>query len=413
MLSLDDAWDHVRARLPRLPVADVPLAAATGLVLAEDVNATAAVPPFANSAVDGYAVRRRDVDGAPDGGDGLELDVVAEAAAGHVVDTEVGPGQAVRIMTGAAVPPGADAVVMVEDTERVAAASGGRERVRLLRAGAAGDHVRPAGDDLRPGALVAPAGTLLTPAHVGLLSTVGRSSVAVVRRPVVGVVSTGDELVGVGTALGPGQIYDSNRPQLLAAVADAGFVAVDLGHVQDDEAEVESVLFEGASRCDAVLTSGGVSMGDHDLVKVVLDRVGDMRWMQVAIKPAKPFAFGLLPGPAGPVPVFGLPGNPVSSLVSFELFARPGVRTMMGHPHPGRRRVAATAGTDLHRRPDGKTHFVRVVVEEGADGRLTVVPTTAQGSHQLTGLAAAQGLAVLPDGTGAASGDAVRVLLLD
>jgi len=381
-----------------------------GLVLADAVTAVAPVPSFANSAVDGYAVRHADVVGAPDGGAGLVLDVVAESAAGHVVGASVGPGQAVRIMTGAPVPAGADAVVMVEDTERLA---GDRDQVRITRPDAAGDHIRPVGDDIEPGDVVAATGVLLTPAHVGLLSTVGRTAVSVVRRPVVGVISTGDELVPAGAGLGAGQIYDSNRPQLLAAVEAAGFVPMDLGHVADDADAIERVLFEGAAECDALLTSGGVSMGDHDLVKVVLDRVGDMRWMQVAIKPAKPFAFGLLPGPAGPVPVFGLPGNPVSSLVSFELFARPGIRTMAGHPRPHRRRVAATAGADLRRRQDGKTHFVRVVVAEGHDGALSVAPTSGQGSHQLTGLAGADGLAVLPDGDGVAVGGQVVVMLLD
>ena len=410
MLSLDDAWDHVRSRLPRLADVPLPLDQSVGLVLADAVTASAPVPSFANSAVDGYAVRRADVDGAPHGGVGLVLNVVAESAAGTAVAAAVGPGQAVRIMTGAPVPNGADAVVMVEDTERL---GGELDGVRITRPDAAGDHIRPVGDDIEPGDVVAAAGVLLTPAHVGLLSTVGRAAVSVVRRPVVGVISTGDELVPVGAELGAGQIYDSNRPQLLAAVEAAGFIPMDLGHVADDETAIETVLFEGAAECDVLLTSGGVSMGDYDLVKVVLDRVGDMRWMQVAIKPAKPFAFGLLPGPAGPVPVFGLPGNPVSSLVSFELFARPGIRTMAAHPRPHRRRVAAMAGADLHRRQDGKTHFVRVVVTGDQDGSLVVVPTSGQGSHQLTGLAGADGLAVLPDGDGVPAGGRVVVMLLD
>jgi len=410
VLSLDDAWDHVRSRLPRLADVPLPLDQSVGLVLADAVTASAPVPSFANSAVDGYAVRRADVDGAPHGGVGLVLNVVAESAAGTAVAAAVGPGQAVRIMTGAPVPNGADAVVMVEDTERL---GGELDGVRITRPDAAGDHIRPVGDDIEPGDVVAAAGVLLTPAHVGLLSTVGRAAVSVVRRPVVGVISTGDELVPVGAELGAGQIYDSNRPQLLAAVEAAGFIPMDLGHVADDETAIETVLFEGAAECDVLLTSGGVSMGDYDLVKVVLDRVGDMRWMQVAIKPAKPFAFGLLPGPAGPVPVFGLPGNPVSSLVSFELFARPGIRTMAAHPRPHRRRVAAMAGADLHRRQDGKTHFVRVVVTGDQDGSLVVVPTSGQGSHQLTGLAGADGLAVLPDGDGVPAGGRVVVMLLD
>ena len=409
MLSLDEAWAFVRDRLPVLDPVDVDVADALGLVLAEEVVATAPVPPFESSAVDGYAVRRVDVDGAPDGGAGLVLLVVDEVAAGRVGERAVGPGEAVRIMTGAPVPPGADAVVMVEDTEPLDA---GR-RVRITRGAAAGAHCRPAGDDLVPGTVVASPGDVVAPALVGLLATVGRTSARVVRRPVVGVVSTGDELVDAGSPPGPGQVVDSNRPQLLAACRAAGFVTVDLGRALDDERAIEERFLDGAARCDAVLSSGGVSMGDYDLVKVVLERLGDMRWMQVAVKPAKPFAFGLLAGPARPVPVFGLPGNPVSSLVSFELFARPGLHVMAGRTEPFRRRLRAVVPDGLARRADGKTHFVRVRTTVGDDGRLRAGPTTGQGSHQLSGLAAADALAVVPDGVGVPAGGEVDVLLLD
>lgn len=407
MIPLDDAWAHVHDAVPRLPVATVTVPDALGLVLAAPVVATAAVPPFDNSAVDGFAVRAADVT-AP----GAELPVVGEVAAGAVAQGPLEPGGAVRIMTGAPMPDGADAVVMVEDSEVVRSADGA-ERVRLSVVPGRHRHVRPAGDDVRPGDLVLESGTVLGEAHLGLLATLGRAEVAVHRRPVVGVLSTGDELVPPGRPLAPGQIHDSNRVTLLALCRSAGFDAVDLGLLGDDEAPLESALLDAAARCDAVLTSGGVSMGDHDPVKAVLARIARMRWMQVAIKPAKPFAFGLLDGPAGrPVPVFGLPGNPVSSQVSFELFARPGIRVMGEHPSPHRPRVAARAGEAFARRADGKVHFVRVRLSQ--DGGLGFVATSAgaQGSHQLSGMAAADGLAVLPDGAGAAVGDRLEVLLL-
>ena len=228
----------------------------------------------------------------------------------------------------------------------------------------------------------------------------------------VGVLSTGDELVEGGAPLRPGQIRESNRPMLLALVAEAGAEAVDLGLVRDDEAELAAVIERAATECDALVTSGGVSMGDFDVVKLVLDKIGRMRWMQVAIKPAKPFAFGLLGADEPGTPVFGLPGNPVSSMVSFELFARPALRQMMGRGEPGRPEVVAVADDGLRRRPDGKVHFQRVHGAFGPDGRLHVRSTGAQGSHQLAATAGASALAVVPDGDGIAPGDDVRVLLL-
>ncbi|MFZ4519467.1 MAG: gephyrin-like molybdotransferase Glp [Microthrixaceae bacterium] len=406
MIPLDDAWAHVREAVPPLPVATVPVADALGLVLAEPVVAATAVPPFDNSAVDGVAVRCADV-----AGPGAELPVVGEVAAGSVAQRPLEPGCAVRIMTGAPVPEGADAVVMVEDTEVVRAADGA-EVVRVAVVPEPRRHIRPAGDDIRPGDTVLEPRVLLGEAHLGLLATLGREQVDVVRRPVVGVLSTGDELVPPGRPLGPGQIHDSNRVTLLALCRAAGFEAVDLGLWGDDEAPLEEALRDAADRCDAVLTSGGVSMGDHDPVKAVLARIADMRWMQVAIRPAKPFAFGLLRSADRQVPVFGLPGNPVSSQVSFELFARPGIRVMGRHPRPHRRRVAARAGEDFGRRSDGKVHFVRVRLTQDDDLAFVATSAGGQGSHQLSGMAAADGLAVLPDGDGAAMDDRLEVLLL-
>ena len=220
--------------------------------------------------------------------------------------------------------------------------------------------------------------------------------------------STGDELVEGGGELAPGQIRDSNRRTLLALAAGAGCDVVDLGIAPDTEEAITDAIRRGVDVCDVVLTSGGVSMGDIDLVKVVLDRIGDMAWMQIDIKPAKPFAFGLV----DEVPVFGFPGNPVSSMVSFELLGRPALRQAMGHRELDRPMVRALADDGLPRRPDGKTHFARVVARHGADGRVHVVTSGGQGSHQLGAMAAANALAVLPDGDGIEAGGDVDVLLL-
>ena len=401
LIPLEEARDYILRRCEGPASVVVPLAAARGLVLAEPVDAPEHVPAFANTAMDGFAVQAADTVGAP-----VTLDLVGTVAAGVdpvTAGIEVGPGEAVRIMTGAPMPPGADAVVMVE----LAEASPDGAAVMVDVEVPVGNHIRAAGEDLVTGDRVFDTGTVLGPGHLGVLASIGVVTVRVRRRLRVGVLSTGDELHEGPAALAPGQIRDANRPALLGLLDELGAEAVDLGRVADDEVAIEAALVDGVARCDAVLTSGGVSMGDFDYVKVVLNRIGDMRWMQVAIKPAKPLAFGLVEG----VPVFGLPGNPVSSMVSFELFARPALRAMAGHHDLDRRRVRAEVVGGLGRHPDGKVHFARVVVEV-AGGRFRVRSAGGQGSHQLTAMAAAEGLAVLPDGDGVANGDQVEVLLL-
>jgi molybdenum cofactor synthesis domain-containing protein len=370
-------------------------------VLAEAVVADSLVPPFANSAMDGFALR------AAESGAGARLRVVATIAAGSHHDGTIGSGEAARIMTGAPMPDGADAVIMVERT------SVDGDHVVLDDGVRAGNHVRPAGDDMAPGDEVLPSGTAITPAVIGVLHTLGRTEVSVWRRPRVGVVSTGDELVAGPGELGPGQIRDSNRPTLLALAARAGCDVVDLGLVADDEAAIEAALRAGAENCDALLTSGGVSMGDYDYVKSVLDRIGDMRWMQVAIRPAKPLAFGVVRADDREVPVFGLPGNPVSSIVSFELFARPALRKMMGHQRIDRPRRRGTAVEGIRRHTDGKTHLVRVVTELRPDGTIAVRSAGGQGSHHTAAMAYADSLAVLPDGDGVDVGGEVEFFELD
>ena len=404
MIAIEEAQRRVWSACQRLDPVVSRLGDALGQVVAADIASGENVPPFDNTAVDGYAVQAADTTAAP-----VELDVAGTLSAGQAPNITVARGAAVRIMTGAPIPPGADAVAMVEDSE----ALDGGSRVRLGRAVLAGDGVRRSGSDIKAGAVVVTAGTVLRPGHLGVLASIGCGELSVYPRARVGVLSTGDELVDDGSELTPGQIRESNRTMLLGAVAEANATAVDLGMARDDESVITAAVKRGVASCDALLTSGGVSMGDFDLIKVVLDRLGDMQWMQIAIKPAKPFAFGLLKADDGRVvPVFGLPGNPVSSYVSFELLARPALRLMMGHTAIGRPRVLAIADDGLARHADGKVHFDRVHGAFGADGRWHVRTTGPQGSHQLAASAAANGLAVIPDGDGVAPGGTVEVLVL-
>ena len=391
--------------LDRCVVAEVietSIADAVGAVLAEAVVAAENVPPFENSAVDGYAVRAADTTDVP-----TRLLVVGEVAAGWSTDRRVGPGEAIRIMTGAPMPAGADASVMVEDTERVDGDS-----VLIHKSVSVGASVRGVGDDVHVGTELFAAGTIVRPAVAGVLASVNARRVRVFRRPRVAVLSTGDELINDGSVLRPGQIRESNKTMLLPLVADAGCEAIDLGVVRDDEAALEAVLRDAAASYDAIVTSGGVSMGEYDVVKAVLSRIADMRWMQIAIKPAKPFAFGLLESAGRRTPVFGLPGNPVSSMVSFELFARPALRKMMGHNSLDRTTVLAVADEGLPRRADGKTHYMRVAGSFATDGRYHVSSVGAQGSHQLAATSLADAIAIVPDGEGVAPGGSVATMLL-
>jgi molybdopterin molybdotransferase len=382
-------------------VIEATIAEAMGAVLAEAVVAAEAVPPFANSAVDGYAVRSADVAEAP-----KRLRVVAEVAAGGSTDRVVEPGEAIRIMTGAPMPAGADASVMVEDTVREL------DDVVVNKPVSKGDSIRGVGEDVHVGAELFSAGTVVRPAVAGVLASINARRVRVVRTPRVAVLSTGDELVNDGSTLRPGQIRESNKTMLLPLVVEAGCEAIDLGVVRDDEAALETILRDAAASYDAIVTSGGVSMGEYDVVKAVLSRIADMRWMQIAIKPAKPFAFGLIASGDKRTPVFGLPGNPVSSMVSFELFARPALRKMMGHPALDRTTVLAVADDGLSRRTDGKTHYMRVFGAFGADGRYHVSSVGAQGSHQLAATSLANAIAIVPDGEGVAPGGSVNTMLL-
>ena len=397
VISLEEARSYVLDRVDRLGAVSVSLAEAGGLVLAEPIVAQELVPPFANTAMDGFAVVAADTADAP-----VTLEVVGTVAAGAPAERPLGKGQAMRIMTGAPMPEGADAVVMVERTSY----DPENAEVEVEVTVAEGNHVREAGEDVRPGDELFGAGTVLAAGHLGVLASVGFGSVSVHRRPVVGVVSTGDELVDDGRPLKPGEIRDSNRRTLLTMLADSGMEPVDLGIARDNAADIAEAFTNGVVRCDAILSSGGVSMGAFDYVKVVLDRIGEMRWMQIAIKPAKPFAFGLI----GAKPVFGLPGNPVSSMVSYELFARPALRKMAGHTLVDRPVRRAITEDSLGRHDDGKTHFVRVTGGPDETGRWHIHKLAGQGSHQLAAMARASALAIVPDGTEIAAGDEVEII---
>ncbi len=416
MIPLADAQTRVHGDIEVLPTTTVRLQDALGLVLAEAVVAREAIPPFANTAMDGFALRAADSVGATEGAP-RTLPVAETIAAGAVATRPLLGGEVMRIMTGAPIPEGADAVIMVELTR---SASGSEESISdalsidLLAEVTVGNHIRPAGDDVGAGVEVLSPGAVLSPAHLGVLASVGYEQVVVVRRPRVGVFSTGDELVTGPAPLQPGQIRDSNRPTLLALVAESGCIPIDLGSLPDNEELIEAALRKAVGPdaddpCDALVTSGGVSMGDFDFVKRVLARLGDLNWMQVAIKPAKPLAFGLLMD----TPIFGLPGNPVSSMVSFELFARPALLKMMGRKQTERTAIWAVSDDGMSRHSDGKTHFMRVVVDQDSEGAWKARSAGGQGSHQLTAMARANGLAVVPDGDGIEPGGRVRVMLLD
>lgn len=404
MIPLEEAHAEVLAACRPAASRPLGLEAALGLTLAETVHAAEAVPPFRNTAMDGYAVRAADVTAA--GHDRpVRLKVIGTLGAGRPPVASVGPGEALRIMTGAVFPEGADAVVIVENTRSEG------DSVEVLAPAEPGAHIRAAGGDIAVGQELFAAGTVLGPGHLGVLCSVGCQTVSVVPAPAVGVLSTGDELVEGAGRLEPGQIRDSNRRTLLSLLARDGFRPVDLGIARDDEAVIETALRAGAESCDAVLTSGGVSMGDYDYVKAVLDRIGRMRWMQVAIRPAKPFAFGVI----GTTPVFGLPGNPVSSMVSYELLARPGLRRMAGRPDDDLHRPVVPGVVDddgWRGGRDGRTGYVRVTTRLDDAGRLHISSSGGQGSHQLYAMAQADALAISPPGVDIGRGDTVGVLRL-
>ncbi len=381
----------VAALLAPMPAERVPLREARGRVLAEPLVAGVALPPFDNSAMDGYAVRAADLAGAADG-EPVALPVAADIPAGRTDVPPLEPGTTHRIMTGAPLPAGADAVVQVEHTD------GGAERVRVFRAPAPGTSVRRTGEDVAVGAVVLPAGTVLGPAQIGVAAAVGAAALPVRRRPVVLVLSTGSELVAPGSPLAPGQIYESNGPMLAAAVEEAGGVGELLHFVPDDVAHLHRVLDArlAAAPVDLVLTSGGISAGAYEVVREALAGRG-VEFVKVAMQPGGPQGSGRLRGTG----VVALPGNPVSSQVSFEVFVRPVLRAAIGHPHPERARVTAVTAAPLTSTP-GRRQFRRGVLDavSGPAPRRegpTVRELGGPPSHLLAALARADCFFVVPE----------------
>ena len=396
MRPLREVQAEILDRVPLLPELRVDPAEALGLALVEAVTAPEDIPAFSNSAMDGYAVQADSVAAVP-----VELEVLDEAAAGSAADAAVTAGTAVKIMTGAPMPEGADAVVRVEVTEPVGTA------VRILDGVAAGENVRPAGGDLNAGNGVFSAGQRIGPAHAGVLASLGVTPL-VRKRPVVAVMATGDELVDRLTPqLERGQIRDSNTTLMRALLGATGADVLDFGIVGDDPALFEKALEAASSAGDLVVTSGGVSMGDYDVVKGLLQDRGVDFW-QVAMQPGKPLAFGTV----ADKPFFGLPGNPVSVFVSFEQFVRPALLTMLGSTLLFRDRVPAVMDEPVKGAAE-KEVFLRVVTERDNGGLLRARPSGGQSSNVLSALALADALAVMPVGIAAfEAGDAVELEMI-
>ncbi|GAA0603877.1 molybdopterin molybdotransferase MoeA [Sporichthya brevicatena] len=407
MRSVEEYLVHVLGQLTPMPVLDVPLTEAHGCLLANDVHAPLDLPPWDNSAMDGYAVRMADVTGASPEFP-AELDVIDDIAAGAVSSRVIKPGTCARIMTGAPIPEGAEAIVPVEQTDR------GTTRVAIRAEPGEGQFIRVRGSDVAVGQALLAAGTELGSAQIGLLAAIGVARVEVHPRPRVVVISTGSELVEAGNALGPGQIYESNSYMLAAAAREAGAVAYRVGMVHDDEDAVLATIEEQTTRADLIITSGGVSAGAYDVVKGVLSQLGTVDFEGIKMNPGKPQGFGFIGGDGRfgtGTPIFTLPGNPVSSYVSFEVFVRPAIRRLRGLTPERRPMTQATLTVDLTS-PAGKTQFMRGwVVPSGAYGLPEVRPVGGPGSHLLAGLAQSNCFIVVPeDVTEVKAGEQVNIL---
>jgi len=408
MIEIETALAMIAQVVKPLDPVTMPFDQALGLVLAEDVFAAEAMPPFRAASVDGFAVIAAD-------GAGWR-NITGEQMAGSMHDLVVTPGSAARVTTGAPIPPGADCMIMVEETQE----ADGRVNI-LTSQPQVGSNIRPIGQDIEAGQLVLARGKLLGPAELGLLATVGQTQVQVYRRPVVAVMSTGDEIVAPDNALKPGQIRDANRYTMMSLVRQAGAEPLDMGIIRDQQDGVERNIEQALAKADVLLTSGGVSMGQLDLVKPYLASRGTVHFGRVNTKPGKPVTFATVTPLASPlnqggdrgVPCFAMPGFPVSAMVCFELFVRPALLQMMGHEQIYRPRQSVILAHSF-RHDAARTEFHRVILRRRADGQLEAASTGAQGSGRLLSLSAANGLVILPHGHGDyEAGAVVEAMLLE
>jgi len=401
MISVEEALDKILSHIKPLGAEKVSLLETLGRVIAEDICASRDIPPYDNSGMDGYAVRGTDIERASQD-QPVRLEVIEDLPAGFVASRTVGKGQAIRIMTGAPLPKGANVIVPVEETKKE------NGFVLILRAIPPGEHVREAGEDVKKGDLVISRGDVIRPAEVGMLASLVRSSIFVYQRPLVAILCTGEELVDVDEKLDDVKIISSNSYTLASQVKDCGAIPIQLGIARDRKIDIEEKFRQGL-RADVLISSAGISVGDYDLVKDVLKGLGmEMVFWKVAMKPGKPLAFGTIEGK----PVFGLPGNPVSSMVSFEQFVRPSLLKMMGHRQLFRPVIEATLKEDIRKEP-GRRHFIRAQVSFEKDGYFVTV-TGSQGSGILKSMVRANGLIVIPeDREIVRAGERVKVQLLD
>ena len=399
MLSVDEARQRMLDTIPILPSEKREILACTGYVLAEVLSATENIPPFDNSAMDGYAVRAADVQNASEENPAVLL-VVETIAAGYAPTKQVAPGQASRIMTGAMMPDGADAVVMQEVTQQAG------DEVKIFESIDTAGNVRFTGESVSGGQQVMEKGKHLRPPEISMLASLNCAAATVHRKPTVAIVSTGDELTPLGEPLEPGKIRDSNRYGLYAQVEEAGGIPIDMGIAPDDAAETERIFRAALAKADALITSGGVSVGEHDVVKTVLAKLGEINFWRVAMKPGKPQAYGIADGK----PIFGLPGNPVSSLVVFELFVRPALLKMAGHTTLFRPTFKAVLAESITNR-DGRVNYMRAILTV-TDGEITAQTTGPQGSGILHSLVLANGLITIPTATTLQAGEKVDAQFL-
>ncbi len=417
-LSVEEALERILGYISVLETEEKPILDALGQVLVEDVHSAADVPPYPNSSMDGYAVQWDSLSGAAEGSPVL-LRVVGELAAGSVTDVRVEAGQALRIMTGAAIPAGANTIVPFEETDeldRAQEGSGFTQEIGILSQLPKGANIRLAGEDIRAGSLVLEKGSVLRPAEVGVLASLGRATIPVIRRPVIAVLATGDELVEPPEPLGPGKIYNSNSFSIAASVLKYGGIAKVLGIARDNLTSLEAKVQEGMD-ADMVVTSAGVSRGDYDIVKDVLMKQGEINFWTVRMRPAKPLAFGALVGPDKKngkkrVPHLGLPGNPVSAMVAFEQLGRPAILKMLGRTNLAKPTVEAILEEPIENNDERRVYARAWITKR--DGKYYARLTGPQGSGVLTSMAKANGLAICPEDVPVKHpGEVVRVQMLD